>query len=295
MFSSSAKLSSTSRTEPRNGVFGAKLQAAKTSGNVTPAFDVDLSNVPEDDLPPLQTLTTPRKKRTITTRKTEPFIPAPSGTGTVVPPSIQRDQRATVEDDEDEADAVSSTSKKKKKKKTKKKRTEFDELATVQEDATVNTENTTLRPLSKVPSKSPPTKLPSSNASMTSLAQTSTTSLPIAPIAAKSGHAYLQELGPQKEKIKSRPDHGSASLEKKGFLSKLSGKDKEKQSAQRELEGDTDKKPSAFSKLRKKTMGYMQRLLHLGDEKGGLKWENFLKVHCDYLLSNGITYYTALS
>ena len=288
MFSSSAKLSATSRTEPRKGVLGAKLQAIKATGNVTPAFDIDLSNVPEDDLPPLRALATPRKRRTIKTRTTEPSTavsgmphdhPPSRGVNATVVPLISQEQRATVEDVEDEVDAMSSTSKKKKKK-AKKKQFAIDELATVQEDVAsiANTESTTLGSLAEVRSKSLSSKLPDSNVSMTSLGHVSTTSLKIAPTTAKSAHAYLQELGPQKEKIKSRPYHTSGFPEKQGFLSKLSGKDKDKHPVQKEFEANINKKPSVFSRLRKKTKGYMERLLHIGDDKGGLKWENFLKV-----------------
>ncbi|KIM69786.1 hypothetical protein SCLCIDRAFT_1208320 [Scleroderma citrinum Foug A] len=289
MFSSSAKLSATSRTEPRKGVLGANLQAVKTTGNVTPAFDIDFSNVPEDDLPPLQALATPKKKRTIMIRTTDPPMavsgmphdrPLSGGVNAAVVPLIPRGQRATVEDFEDEVDTMSSTSKKKKKKKKpKKKQFAIDKLATVQDDVAsmANTESITLGSFAGVRSKSPSSKLPDSNASMTSLGHMSTTSLAIAPTTAKSAHAYLQELGPQKEKIKSRPHHTSGFPEKKGFLSKLSGKDQDKHSVQKDSEANV-KKPSVFSRLRKKTKGYMERLLHIGDEKGGLKWENLLKI-----------------
>lgn len=302
MFSSSAKLSATSRTEPRKGVLGANLQAVKTTGNVTPAFDIDFSNVPEDDLPPLQALATPKKKRTIMIRTTDPPTavsgmphdrPLSGGVNAAVVPLIPRGQRATVEDFEDEVDTMSSTSKKKKKKKKpKKKQFAIDKLATVQDDVAsmANTESTTLGSFARVRSKSPSSKLPDSNASMTSLGHMSTTSLAIAPTTAKSAHAYLQELGPQKEKIKSRPHHTSGFPEKKGFLSKLSGKDQNKHSVQKDSEANV-KKPSVFSRLRKKTKGYMERLLHIGDEKGGLKWENLLKVQATVRKASLIEFY----
>ncbi|KAL4073915.1 hypothetical protein J3A83DRAFT_4074994, partial [Scleroderma citrinum] len=79
---------------------------------------------------------------------------------------------------------------------------------------------------------------------------------------AKSGHSYLQELGLQKEKIKSRPDHASIFSDKQGLFFKLSGKDKNK-----EPDTNVNKQPSLFSRLGKKTTGYMKRLLHVGDEK----------------------------
>ncbi|KAL4073921.1 hypothetical protein J3A83DRAFT_4506711 [Scleroderma citrinum] len=288
MFSSSAKLSATARTEPRKGAVGAKLQAAKTAGKVTPAFEVDFSNVPEDDLPPLQPLAVPRKKRAITAHRIEPPCDmlhdqsrtSPGDMGGPLVPLTSREQRATVEDVEDEDDAAPSTSKKKKKKKkrTKTKQSGFDELAAVQEGVPLpNTASTTVDPPAQNPSKPLSRKISDSNASTMSLGHMSTTSLPIEPTTAKSGHSYLQELGLQKEKIKSRPDHASIFSDKKGLFSKLSGKDKNK-----EPDTNLNKQPSLFSRLGKKTTGYMKQLLHIGDEKqGGLKWEHFLKVMQD--------------
>jgi hypothetical protein len=94
----------------------------------------------------------------------------------------------------------------------------------------------------------------------------------------------LQSLNLKTEKkVKTRPDHASIFSndqdEKKGLFSKISstvtGKDKEKEMA--------EAKQSWFSKLSKKTTGYMHQLLKTGvDEgasgKGEMKWEQFLKV-----------------
>ena len=67
--------------------------------------------------------------------------------------------------------------------------------------------------------------------------------------------------------------------EKKGLFSKISSKviSKDRESEMKEA------KQSWFSKLSKKTTGYMQQLLKAGedpaaDSKGDMKWEQFLKV-----------------
>ena len=92
---------------------------------------------------------------------------------------------------------------------------------------------------------------------------------------AHSGHSYLQEVA-LKEKIKSRPDH--ANLFSRGFLTSKGGKDKAKDKD--ESKEDTSKAHTWFSRLGKKTTGYMHQLLRVGDDerRGAMKWENFLKV-----------------
>lgn len=131
--------------------------------------------------------------------------------------------------------------------------------------------------LSETPAKIPSDKLPASNTSLNSLAHMSTSSLPIEPTVAQSAHSYLQELGAPKEKVKSRPDHASLFSDKRGFLSNLSSKDK----ANKENESDPtiNKKFTWFTKLGKKTAGYMHQLMRTSaDGKiGSLKWDNFVK------------------
>ncbi|KAG1731500.1 uncharacterized protein EDB91DRAFT_1252138 [Suillus paluster] len=66
-----------------------------------------------------------------------------------------------------------------------------------------------------------------------------------------------------------RTDYGSFYIFNRGFLTR-----------DKEVEKDTaNKKHTWFSKLGKKTTGYMHQLLRAGnDEKrGAMKWENFLK------------------
>jgi hypothetical protein len=293
MFSSDPKLSSTSRAEPRKGLFGAKLQAAKAAAGAALELKVDFSVVPDDDLPPLQPLTVPRKKRAlksvvVTSARGIPMTPEcvaqPANHASLAPaPQEPKDHRATVEDVEDaDDDAASTVSKKKKKKKPKKRRAGVGELTTVQEDSVPATPATPTKSSAGLaadsPARSPSTKPSIPNTSLTSLAHTSTASLPIEPTTAQSGRSYLQELGAPKEKVKSRPDHASLFSEKRGFLSKLSGRDKDK--TKKEDNPNINKKFTWFSKLGKKTTSYMQQLLRTSaDEKAGsLKWENFVKV-----------------
>ncbi|KAG2342475.1 hypothetical protein BDR05DRAFT_990338 [Suillus weaverae] len=272
MFSSSAKLSSAKRDEPRKGIFTAK---AAPKPKPAPALKIDLSGIPEDELPPLRPLPTPRKKR------------VPRALGAKLPHAVgassqPKDTRTTVEevDDEDDADAeTASASKKKKKKKPKKKKTDT-ELPVLPEDALASPVISAARVASppSSPSKATPARRASLNSSATTLLNNmSTTSLPLTEqTTAHSGHSFLQEI-PQKEKIKSRPDH--ASMFNRGFLTK--GKDKAKD---KEEDKDTmNNKHTWFSKLGKKTTGYMHQLLRAGDDerRGAMKWENFLKVMRD--------------
>jgi hypothetical protein len=189
-----------------------------------------------------------------------------------------KDTRTTVEevDDEDDVDAdTTSTSKKKKKKKPKKKKTDTD-LPVLPEDAPASPVTPAARFASppSSPSKAGPVRRASLNSSATTLLNMSTASLPLTEqTTAHSGHSFLQDI-PQKEKIKSRPDH--ASMFNRGFLTK--GKEKAKD---KEEDKDTaNNKHTWFSKLGKKTTGYMHQLLRAGDDerRGAMKWESFLKV-----------------
>lgn len=198
-------------------------------------------------------------------------------------PEEPKDYRPTVEDAEEEEEDVSSIASKKKKKKPKKKKKKkvANELPTVHEDSVPSISTPPKNPpstLAETPAKAPSNKLPASNASLHSLAHVSTSSLPIEPTVAQSTHSYLQELGAPKEKVKSRPDHPSLFSDKRGFLSKLSSKDKTK--TESEGEPAMNKKFTWFTKLGKKTAGYMHQLLRTStDEKvGSLKWDNFVKV-----------------
>ncbi|KAI6121718.1 hypothetical protein F5141DRAFT_1091865 [Pisolithus sp. B1] len=280
MFSSDAKLSATARAEPREGRFGAKLHTVKGAGLVTPAFKVTFTGVPDGDLPPLQPLPTPREKRLPRRLCRKSFvIPDPSKLAPSAAPQLPQDRRAAVEEVEDEEDTALAASKKKKKKKAKKKRAETYAVGAVPEAEVPRANPTGTRSPAGSSLKSPLERPPVSDSYVTLHGQASTTSLPVEPTAAKSGHAYLQELGMPKEKVKSRPDHASLFSDKKGFLSKLSGGDKAKEKAQPKESSSNVNTSTWYSRLRKKTAGYMQQLLHPGEEKqGGLKWESFLKV-----------------
>lgn len=197
-------------------------------------------------------------------------------------PDEPKDYRATVEDAEDEEDAPSTAGKKKKKKPKKKKKKATNELPTVHEDSVPAISTPPKSPpsstIAETPAKAPSNTIAASNASLNSAAHMSTSSLPIEPTVAQSTHSYLQELGASKEKVKSRPNHASLFSDKRGFLSKLGSKDKTKK--EDEDDPTLNKKSSWFTKLGKKTAGYMQQLLHTNaDEKvGTLKWDNFVKV-----------------
>ncbi|KAG2153717.1 uncharacterized protein EDB93DRAFT_1081918 [Suillus bovinus] len=272
MFSSSAKLSSAKRSEPRKSTFTPKTTASKSKP--APALKIDLSGIPEDELPPLRPLPTPRNKRVARSLGAKPPHAA-------APSAQPKDTRTTVEevDDEDDADAdTASSSKKKKKKKPKKKKTDMD-LPVLPEDGPASPVTPAARVASppSSPSKPNPVRRASLNSSASTLLNMSTTSLPLTEqTTAHSGHSFLQEMS-QKEKIKSRPDH--ASMFSRGFLAK--GKDKAKD--KEENKDMVNSKHTWFSKLGKKTTGYMHQLLRAGDDerRGAMKWESFLKVMRD--------------
>lgn len=212
------------------------------------------------------------------------------------PPPVQSTARTTVEDVEDEDDvAVTPSKKKKKKKKKPKKERGIDAAEEGPSQTMVSTSQS-----QDVQTLSPSTGEVDVGADA---GCAPAASLPIEPSTttaatarATSGHAYLQQIGAQKEKIKSRPDHASLFSEKRGFFSKLGGKvsekdreeemekakDREKTKSKGKATGEGMSKTSTwFSNLGKKTAGYMQQLLGSRDEKqGGLRWEHFLKVQC---------------
>ncbi|KAI6040310.1 hypothetical protein EDC04DRAFT_2894291 [Pisolithus marmoratus] len=279
MFSSDVKLSTTARVEPREGRFGSKLHTVKGAGKVTPAFQVSFTGVPDDDLPPLQPLPAPREKRVPRRLCRRSFIiPDPSRIDSPVVPQPHQDRRVAVEEVEDEEDAALAANKKKKKKKPKKKRSAACGVGRAPEAEVSTTNPRSARPSTGGSLKSLQGRPPVSDGHVASHGHASTTSLPIEPTTAKSGRAYLQELGMPKEKVKSRPDHASLFSDNKGFLSNLSG-DKAKEKTQPKESNSNVNTSTWFSRLRKKTAGYMQQLLRPGEEKqGGLKWESFLKV-----------------
>jgi hypothetical protein len=107
-------------------------------------------------------------------------------------------------------------------------------------------------------------------------------SLPIEPTTAQSARAYLkaEKLETPKSKVKSRPEQGPLEPipEKQGIFSKFA-----KSKSKEEPEADQkDSKPSLFSRLSKKTTGYMSQLLGSSKDEiqgpGSMKWDNFVKV-----------------
>jgi len=213
-------------------------------------------------------------------------------------------QKTTVEDAEDEDDVIRSPKKKKKKPKKKKTTSSVAEagpnILLVAEPPPVtpspakSPESVPKSPPASPPgipnangstSPRPPVRSPSSSASTTTLPHLSSVSLslPVEPTVAQSSRSYLQaeKLEASKSKVKSRPDQQLEPVpeKKKGFFSKLTkGKDKLKD-LEPEKKGS---KQSWFSRLTKKTNGYMHQLLRTSeDETRGIapmKWDHFLKV-----------------
>jgi len=250
MFSSSPKLKTTARTEPRTS-------AARG------AFRATQSGIPKE-VP----TTLPPKPAPAPTPKTSS---GPTKSTAPVPP---KSQKATVEDAEDEDDVQRSPQKKKKKKpKKKKKAASLDSPPASPSPSAPSMDSLASSAAKASLSKSAPFYTPST----TSLGIGETTT-------AQSSHSYLQSLNVKTEKkVKTRPDHASIFSndqdEKRGLFSKISstatGKDKEEEMAKA--------KHSWFSKLSKKTTGYMHQLLKTGgddgaDSKGHMKWEQFLKI-----------------
>ena len=212
---------------------------------------------------------------------------------TVTITDAAKSQKATVEEVEDEDEAPRTSKKKKKKKKPKKKKPAASELQqgvpAVKTTQAPAAPDPVVRPQSPLVTTSkktaaPPTS-PSSKAGPAKPvpSMTSTASIPLGRIestTAQSARSYLQSenLDAQRTKIKSRPDYATSFTEKpekKGVFSKLMGRNKD----QEETKGA---KHSWFSRLTKKTTGYMHQLLNSpeSDTKGitPMKWEHFLKV-----------------
>ncbi|KAH7924249.1 hypothetical protein BV22DRAFT_1035310 [Leucogyrophana mollusca] len=288
MFSSNSKLSSAKRTEPRKGAFAPKVAPTpKSTSKAAPApvdLQVDWSKLALDELPPLQPLSVPRKKRVAAALASKPVAtPAPAASQDPV------SQRTTVEDVEDEDDTPSTAGKKKKKKKTKKKKTGLGDidLESVRDEPGITSPMTPAKggfaspPVSPASAKRPTSTI--NGSSTTTLPNMSTATLPLDKTIAQSGHSYLQELGGPKEKIKSRPDHASLFSANRGFLSKLSGKEKAKEP--KEKDKNMNKKHGWFSNLGKKTGKYMHQLLRTSEDDtqglSSMKWENFLKLMRD--------------
>ena len=284
MFSASPKLKTTDRKEPRGQATPGVPKVGQTDGDKRESFIL------------------------ITIRLTKLLLllaepqPAPS-------------HKTTVEDADDE-DAPRAPKKKKKKKPKKKNKPASVQVAMPDDPAVLEsppsspvpamTTTTTTEPgpapamasappvlptSSVSPSKTPSTptrpavRPPSINASTTTLAHASTTSLPIEPTAAQSARSYLQaeKLDAPKSKVKSRPEPTSLEPipEKKDFFSKFT-KTKLKQKPK---EPEVDQKASRqswFSRLTKRTKGYMSQLLGSSEDeaqgRSAMKWEEFLKV-----------------
>ncbi|KIM45307.1 hypothetical protein M413DRAFT_441989 [Hebeloma cylindrosporum] len=274
VFSSDAKLKTTTRTEPRT-------TAARGAFRATPG-----------GAPKQVPTTLPPKPEPAPIPKT----PSAPTTGTVPRPPAS--QKATVEDVEDEDDVQASPRKKKKKKpKKKKKTTSLDSPPASPSPSAPSIESVASAAakmnLSEQPSPKKSASISSVNSSLKpslpksapSPFYSSTTSLGIGETTtAQSAHSYLQTINAKTEKkIKTRPDHASLFSndddEKRGLFSKISskvtGKDREKEMK--------EAKQSWFSKLSKKTTGYMHQLLKTGEDsgavgKGSMKWEQFLKI-----------------
>ncbi|KAF8650432.1 hypothetical protein AX16_005235 [Volvariella volvacea WC 439] len=241
-----------------------------------------------------------------TTSRTAPRGKGGQGTAAIGVPA----NTVTVEEVEDEDDDRQHIKKKKKKKPKKKKPTKASD-STATSDALAN-------PLAESPPASPPplhgepkhttppspepsqkssaTKVPpqferlkeksrpslgasASFASTTSLTSTIESTVPTA----QSARSYLQSenLVNQKSKVKSRPDPASLAPvpEKKNFLSRI-GIGKDKAEKERAEEMSKSARQSWFSRLSKKTSGYMRQLLGISDDSGlkSMKWEHFLKL-----------------
>jgi hypothetical protein len=194
-------------------------------------------------------------------------------------PDAERSYKATMEEVEDE-DEVSRIPKKKKKKKKKPKKkkpgpAEPQQAAETTPAPVVREASPAVTAPRKAPQKAVPTSAPST---------ISTTSLPLGsvePTIAQSARSYLQSenLDSQRTKVKTRPGYATSFTEKpekKGVFSKLMGRNKTQE------EDTKGPKHSWFSRLTKRTTGYMHQLLNSpeNDTKGiaPMKWEHFLKV-----------------
>jgi hypothetical protein len=206
----------------------------------------------------------------------------------------RKSHKATVEEIEDEDEAPRASKKKKKKPKKKKKLAPTGpQQSPVAESRPAPAGEPTPVPVVKAPSSpaqtpkkaaAPPTAVQKAASTKSIPSTMSTTSLGLASIettTAQSARSYLQSenLDAQKAKIKTRPDYATSFTEKpekKGLFSKIIGRNKPRE------EDSKGAKHSWFSKLTKKTTGYMHQLLNTAesDTKGlaPMKWEQFLKV-----------------
>jgi hypothetical protein len=210
---------------------------------------------------------------------------------TVITPDAAKSYKATVEEVEDEDEEPRTPKKKKKKPKKKKKSTPAEPqqggLAAA-EAAPVPVVKAQSSPVLTPKKVAAPPVSPQKAGFNKSVPSTmSTASLPlgsIEPTTAQSARSYLQSenLDAQRTKIKTRPDYATSFTEKpkkKGVFSKFMGRNKPQE--EKEAKGA---KHSWFSKLTKKSTGYMHQLLNSPeDETKGIapmKWEHFLKVSC---------------
>ncbi|KAL1744793.1 hypothetical protein HDZ31DRAFT_63775 [Schizophyllum fasciatum] len=179
--------------------------------------------------------------------------------------------------EEEEAEKAAAAKKKSKKKPKKKKAA-----------GGTGTSTEAAKPPTPPPAQSPPTSPQQKKpASKPSASTAPPIWFPVGETRAQSARAYLHEnkiLEADKNKTKSRPDHASLFSEtskkeekskKGGLFSKLTGRDKDDVDQK-------DAKRSFFTRLSKRTKGYMHQLLRTSeDEKRGLapmKWENFVKL-----------------
>lgn len=231
----------TTRTEPR-------------PGNVRGAFRATPSGAPKS----VPTGPPPKPK---------PAAPAPPKAQSTPAPK-QQNLKTTIEEveDEDDASVISKKKKKKKPKKKKKAPTADAVLAEVSPPPSVASPPTSPAKPAKIPSA-----YSSSFASSTSSFQVvdSTSSV-------KSGRSYMQEREPEKQKVKSRPDHASIFSKdhektRKGIFSKFL--------SEKEPEPEPPKESkSIFSKISTKAKSCMQQLFVRGDQRSTMKWDNFVKV-----------------
>ncbi|KAF7980729.1 hypothetical protein HWV62_36739 [Athelia sp. TMB] len=217
-------------------------------------------------------------------------------------------KKATVEEVEDEDAAPDGGKKKKKKKKSKKKKggSLADDLASLGLDEQVspptspilaNTPSAPSSPPASPPSKKQAPRSPSSHARLPSFGSSTTTltgpgassiSLPIGQTVAQSGHSYSKEIE-VKEKVKSRPAHGTMLS---GFTERVSGvfsKFKRKDKHEEEPPSRADK-AAWFANLPKRSNKLMHQLLNTSESdtlgKAPMKWDKFLQVMKDM----GFTY-----
>ncbi|PPQ98770.1 hypothetical protein CVT24_003328 [Panaeolus cyanescens] len=246
MFTSDPKMTTpTTRTEPR-------------PGNVRGAFRATRSGAPKA----VPTGPPPKPKPASASG------PAPAKAQPTAAP--QHNLKTTMEEVDDEDDA-SVISKKKKKKKPKKKK----KAPTATDGAIPET--------SPPPSVSSPPTSPVKPAKATppgyspSLAS-STASFPVfdSSSSVQSGRSYLQSREPEKQKVKSRPDHASIfskdhETKRKGIFSKFL--------SEKEPEPEPPKgSKNIFSKISTKAKSCMQQLFVRGDQRSTMKWDNFVKM-----------------